>query len=263
MSATTMSEQRWHWLSIGLLAGCVVAVGVAAAANVSRLGWWEAVIIAGCIAAASAAFFFRRKLSSVEMQLEALQRRLADEETRLNNERSQFEELRLSLQDELKQEAARVGKREQALADRLVTYHEWMEFPQPVNLSHPSPNDDELAELARKDRQMLDLLKAETKTLYDKIVQNHYAPEGKVSLLIIRDDVVSLVTRVARIYQPTVEQPLLEASLARVLRALSRASLQMLVVLDELPVDIKHARLNTLYGYIRSAVNPWRMYTTA
>src|SRR5437763_6541092 len=37
----------------------------------------------------------------------------------------------------------------------------------------------------------------------------------------------------------------------------------MLVVLDELPVDVKHASLSTLYGYIRSAVNTWRMYKSA
>src|SRR5207253_6487644 len=100
---------------------------------------------------------------SVEIQLEGLRHRLAEEETRLDSERSQFEELRLSMQEELGQEAARLGKREQALADRLVTYHEWMEFPQPLNLAHPPPDDEELQELARKDRLMLDLLKAETK----------------------------------------------------------------------------------------------------
>src|SRR4029079_19404618 len=97
----------------------------------------------------------------------------------------------------------------------------------------------------------------------ENILQNKYAPDGKLSLTIIRDDVVNLVTHVARIYQPDVGQPLLEASLSRVFRAVSRASLQMLVVLDELPVDVKHASLNSLYGYIRSAVKPWRTYKSA
>ncbi len=258
-----MSEHRWHWLSIGLVLTGVGAVVVATAANASHLSWWQALIYAGCLATAAAALLFRRKLSAVEIELEALRHRLAVEETRLDTERSQFEELRLSMQQELSHEATRLDKREQALADRLVTYHEWMEFPQPLNLSHPPPDDESLLELARKDRQMLDLLKAETKILYDNILQNKYAPEGTLSLTIIRDDVLILVTRVARIYQPEVGQPLLEASLARVFRAVSRASLQMLVVLDELPVDVKHASLNTLYGYIRSAVSTWRMYKSA
>src|SRR5262249_21287158 len=154
--------------------------------------------------AVAAALLFRRKLSVAEIELEALRRKLADEETRLAGERSQFEELRQAMQEELTRDASRLDKREQDLADRLVTYHEWMEFPQPVDLSQQPPDDTKLSDLARKDRQMLDLLKAETKILYDNILQNKYAPEGKVELPQIRDDIVTLVTRVARIYQPSV-----------------------------------------------------------
>jgi hypothetical protein len=257
---TEMNQHRWHWLPIGLVVAGVAGVVIAAAANVRLLGWWQALIYAGCAAAAAAALLFRRKLSSAEIELEHLRRRLADEQTRLTSERSQFEELRMAMQEEVTQEALRLDKREQALANRLITFHEWMEFPQPIDISHPPPQDGKLSELARKDRQMLDLLKAETKVLYDNILQNKYAPEGQVLLPVIRDDVVTLVTRVAHIYQPDVEQPLLEASLTRVFRAVSRASLQMLVVLDELPVDVKQASLNQLYYYVRSAVNTWRMY---
>ena len=258
-----MSEHRWHWLPIGLVGLGVAAVLVAAVANAGMLGWWQGAIYGGCAAAAVAAILFRRKLSVREVELESLARRMEGEATRLASERSQFEELRQAVQQELEQETGRLGKREQALADRLVTYHEWMEFPQPQDLAHPSPDDSQLLELARKDRQMLALLKDETRVLYDNILQNKYAPEGQVLLPVIRDDVVTLVTRVARIYQPSVEQPLLEASLTRVFRAISRASLQMLVVLDELPVDVKHASLSTLYNYVRKAVTTWRMYKSA
>src|SRR4051812_28229593 len=107
-----MSEHRWHWLSIGLVGAGVVAVCVAAVVNAAQLGWWQALIYGGCLATAAAAILFRRKLSVVEVQLEALRRRLSEEEARLGMERSQFEELRLSLQEELNQEAGRIGKRE-------------------------------------------------------------------------------------------------------------------------------------------------------
>jgi DNA-binding transcriptional ArsR family regulator len=255
-----MSSHHWHWIPIGLVAAAVAAVASATGANAGSLGWWQMPIWMGCVLAVVAAVWFRRKLSVTEIELDALRQRLAGEEMRLASDRSQFEELRLAMQEELKQEAIRLGKREQSLADRLVTYHEWMEFPQPLELGTNPVDDPRLMELAKKDREMLELLKAETKLLYDRILQNKYAPEGQVSLPAIRDDVVSLVNRVARIYQPLVEQPLLEASLTRVFRAISRASLQMLVVLDELPVDVKHASLNQLYGYVRSAVSTWRMY---
>jgi hypothetical protein len=258
-----MNNHRWHWIPIGLVAAAVVAVALATGMNASILGWWQVLIWAGCGLAIAAVFWFRHKLSVTEIELQALRQRLAGEETRLATERAQFEELQLAVREEMKDEAGRLGKREQSLADRLVTYHEWMEFPQPLNLGHTPLDDARLAELAKKDREMMDLLKAETKILYDNILQNKYLLEGRVSLPAIRDDVVALVTKVARIYQPAVEQPLLEASLTRVLRALSRASLQMLVVLDELPVDVKQASFSSVYGYVRSAVNTWRMYKSA
>jgi len=95
----SMSEHRWHWLSIGLVAAGVVTVCIAALANAATLGWWQGLIYGGCLAIAAAAILFRRKLSVVEIQLETLRRRLSDEEARLDTERSQFEELRLSVQE--------------------------------------------------------------------------------------------------------------------------------------------------------------------
>ena len=257
-----MAEHRWHWLPISLVGGGVALVCAAAIVNYAALGWWQGLIYVGCLVALAAAFWFRRKLSAAEIELEAFRKRLADEEARLATSRSEFEQLRLTVQNELAQEGRRLDKREQALTDRLVTYHEWMEFPQPIELSEETPPDADLAELARKDRQMLELLQAETKILYDNILQNKYATGNQVLLPVIRDDMVTLITRVAQIYQPGIDRKnvLLNASLARIFRAASRASLQMLVILDELPLNVKDASLNTLYGYVRNAVNAWRTY---
>jgi hypothetical protein len=257
-----MNEHRWHWLPISLVAGGVALVCAAAAANFAALGWWELPILLGCAAALAAVYWFRRKLSEAELQLEALRKRLADDETRLNTQRSEFEQLRLTIQNELAQESGRLDKREQSLNQRLVTYREWMEFPQPLELAAAEAPPSDLSDLAKKDRQMLELLQAETKLLYDNILQNKYASGDRVLLPVIRDDLVVLITKVARIYQPQLKQEsvLLDASLARIFRATSRASLQMLVVLDELPLNVKDASLVTLYGYIRNAVSAWRTY---
>lgn len=255
-----MNHHRWQWLPIGLVLVAVISVMTAAIVNAGALGWWQAVIYAGCLAAAVATMLFRRKLSVTEVELESIRHRLADEETQLALRQSQFAELRLSIEQELGQTASRLDKREQALADRLVTYHEWMEFPRPLALGQPVLDDARLAELAKKDRQLQELLKEETRGFYDNILQNKYAPEGQLLLPIVREDVINLVMRVARIYQPHVEQPFVDANLTRVFRAISRASLQMLVLLDELPIDVKTASLSTLYGYVRTAVKTWRMY---
>ncbi len=256
-------EKRWHHLPIGLVIAGVIAVCTATLARSEALGWWQALIYAGCAAALAATFAFRRELGLVEVELERLRRRLAADEERLAEERRQVEALSRSVEAELKAQAARLDKREQALADRLVAYHEWMEFPQPTELAAPVSAGAELSSLAQRDRELHELLKAETKSIYDRILQNKYAPQGEVLLPVIRDDALAFVVRVARLYQPGVEQPLLEASLPRVLRGVSRASLQMLVVLDELPVNIQGASLNTLYGYVRNAVSAWRMYKSA
>ena len=255
-----MTQHRWHWLPICLVAIGVTSILVATIVSASHLGWWQAVIYSGCAASLAALWLFRRKLTATEVELDALRRRLAEDENRLSMERSQFEQLRLAIQQEMTQAADRLNRREQALSNRLVTYHEWMEFPQPQDLGHTPLDDARLSDLAAKDRQLDELLKAETRILYDNILSNKYAPEGYVVLPVIRDDIVELVLRVARIYQPNVVHPFIDASLTRVFRGISRASLQMLVVLDELPVDVKHASLSKIYGYVRTAVNTWRMY---
>ena len=166
-----MEQQRWQWLPMGLVIAAVVAVCAAAGINYAVLGWWQALIYAGCIAALAAVFLFRRKLSATEVELESLQSRLAADEQRLNEQRQQLDQFRRTVEDELTGQARRLDKREQALADRLVTYREWMEFPQPLELSQ-SAQVDELSELAAKDRELMKLLKAETRLLYDNIVQN-------------------------------------------------------------------------------------------
>ena len=207
-----MTGHRWHWLPISLVVGGVVVVCAAAVVNFAALGWWELLIFAGCALAVAAAFWFRHKLSVVEIELEALRQRLADDETRLNTQRSEFEQLRLTIQSELAQEASRLDKREQNLTQRLVTYREWMEFPQPLELAASVAPAGELSELAKKDRQMLELLQAETKLLYDNILQNKYASGDQVLLPVIRDDVLVLITKVARIYHPRIEHPFIDAS---------------------------------------------------
>src|SRR6187455_1650484 len=121
----SMSKHRWHWIPIGLVTAAVAAIAVATFAKSSHLGWWQIVIWIGCALAVSAAFWFRHKLSVAEIELESFRRRLAGEETRLATDRAQFEELQMAIQEELKQESLRLGKREQALSNRLVTYHEW------------------------------------------------------------------------------------------------------------------------------------------
>ena len=154
-------------------------------------------------------------------------------------------------------------KREQALADRLATYHGWQEFPSPVDLSDPQSTDEEIAELANKDRQLLKLLSDEAESLFERIQNNVYQKAGQVDPQKMRDDALDLVTRVARIYQPDAEQPLTQTSMDQIMRAASRAFLQLLIVLEQLPLNVQHMSLNDLYVYTRRGLTAYRMYQTA
>lgn len=260
-----MPQHRWQFVPIVLVTAAALAVWTVAVIERTALGWWQVPLyLAGAVALA-ALFWFRRQLTATEVELDGVRKRLADDEFRLANERAQVEELRRAVEQELQQQAARLDRREQSLADRLVAYREWMEFPQPVNLSQAaSPaSDRELAELARKDRQLNELLKNETKLLYENILANKYAVDGVLLPAAIRDDFYALIRKAAVIYRPDLEHPLYDASMSRIVRAASRASLQVLVVLDELPLGVKDASLGTLYGYIRNAVGAWQLYRTS
>jgi len=263
-------HHRWHPVPIALVSSGALVVWIVAIVNRTSLGWWQLLLYAAGMIALAAVFWFRRQLSQTEVELETLRKRLDQDELKIANDRAQVEELRRMVEQELQQQAAKIERREEALADRLAAYHEWMEFPQPVELlqcgtvkTSATPSDDELAALARQDRQLNELLKAETKLLYENILTNKYSVEGKLQAAIIRDDAYALVHKVVRIYQPDNENPLLEASMARVVRGAGRAALQVLVVLDELPLNVKDASLGTLYGYVRNAVKAWQMYKTS
>jgi hypothetical protein len=255
-----MLRFRWQPTPLILVATGVVAVVVAAIASRNALGWWQLLVYAGVAAIAASAWWFRRQLTAEELEIEKLRQQVADEEARIAKQKTDFEEQQKLLQKQFEQQAGQLDAREEALARRLLTFHEWMEFPEPLTLAAGPAPAGNISELVRKDRQLMELLKAETQILYDNIITNKYVVEGKLLPLLIRDDVQQLVLKVARLYQPAAENPLLEVSLNQIIRAASRGSLNLLVVLDELPLAVKDYNLNSLYQYVRGAVEAYRLY---
>ncbi|MFN0018181.1 MAG: OmpH family outer membrane protein [Pirellulaceae bacterium] len=273
-------HHRWHWLPISLVAAGVVAAWVAAACNYAALGWWQVLVYVGGLVALAGTLLFRRELSTAELEVEKLRHELTDEDSRLDEERKTFAKLQQEIEKQFEEQGRKLDKREEELASRLVAYHEWMDFPQPIDLNKtdvlPSPptatqpaglaplfpdmSDEQISQLTRNDRVMMALLKDETKILYDNITSNKYVVDGKFSPSVVRDDAYELIGKVARIYQPEVEQPLLETNMPLVIRAASRACLHFLVLLDDLPLNMKDYSFNSLYSYVRSAVNAYRMY---
>ena len=260
-----ISRGRWLWLPIALVLSGVAAVWLVAILFRQALGWWQLALYLSTALVLAAAWWFRRQLSPAEAELEQRRRQAADERRQLADDRQQFTMLQTEVREQFEQQGRQLSKREEALANRLLAFHEWMEYAQPVDLSIPhNPQEDrELAELLRQDRQLDELLKAETQILYDYILANRYSKDGVIQLTAIRDDVHRLILRVSRLYQPEVTQPLLETSLSLVIRAAGRSCLHFLVLLEELPLNVKDYTLARLYGYLRNAVSAYRMYKSA
>ena len=258
-----MNNSRPQWLPIILvLAGVLIVCGCAIAAR-EELGWWQYGIYAGGLLALVAACLFRRRVTSEQLDLELLKSEIVSRETQLKKDFSQLQSTQQQFEEQVGQQSQRLDKREEDLANKLIAYHEWMEFPQPIDLSAPAVSDAELSEMADKDRQMIALLEEESKQLFDKIRGNEFSVDGKIQWRLMGDDVYALADRVARIYRPDLDQALMETSIAQVMRAASRACLHFLVVLDRLPLNVKEYNINTMYGYVHTALKAYGVYKFA
>jgi hypothetical protein len=224
---------------------------------------WGSLLVVAAALEVLALLWFRRTVSRTERDLEAREAALRQERTALDTEITTLQAARTSAEQELNAQSQRLLAQQQAHSRRLATFHEWQEFPAPLDLSLPTATVEEgsqLAELLRRDQQLQELLQRETEALFDRIRRNVYMVEGKFQLPRLRDDLLALMLSCARVYQPEVEQPLLETSLERVLRALSRLALQWLVVLENLPLDVQSRNLSSLYGYLRQATQAYQTW---
>ncbi|MHC4880239.1 MAG: hypothetical protein ACYTGL_27635 [Planctomycetota bacterium] len=185
--------------------------------------------------------------------------------TELKAERESLEQFRNDLEGQLEQRAHAVDKRESELANRLIAFQEWLEYPQPDGSDDGSTAARQFAgpELEIKDRRVIELLEAEAKLVYERIRDGRYREDGQLRIDAIRDDTLDLIQRVAQVYQPDCDNPLLETSVDKLLRAGSRVCLHLLVVLERLPLDLHEENFSTLHEYMRKAVKAYDVYSAA
>ncbi|MEZ5324976.1 MAG: hypothetical protein R3F19_07925 [Verrucomicrobiales bacterium] len=110
------------------------------------------------------------------------------------------------------------------------------------------------------DAKMLALMREESERLFRNVLDNAYVRDGEFDRSRLGDDLIQLMESVARIYKPESEHPLLETSVERLLRAVNHASVQMLVHLEQLPLDVKSYNLRETYQYIRSGTKYYGYY---
>ena len=169
--------------------------------------------------------------------------------------------------ESLQELARQLDRREQSLANKLVTFHEWMEFPEPVDLNEPAGDEqgEELGELVEKDHQVIELLESETERIFNAILAHEFVRDDVFQPQLVRDEVFELANRVARIYHPDPDAkwPLLETSAEQIMVATSRAALQLLVVIDQLPLNVKQMNIRSMYSYVSRAVQAYGVYKAA
>lgn len=159
---------------------------------------------------------------------------------------------------ELKVEAERLHDKASRLTRQAATFQEFMEYPANES-SQPDTIDAEIR-LSEQDHEVHRILEAEAERVYEAIRKNDYSVDGKIDGDRIRDDAFDLIQKVARIYSPDSDNPLLETSFEQVARAASRVCLHTLVLLEQLPLDVKKYNINEMYGYIRKAVQGYGTY---
>ena len=245
----------------GVAISGVLSLSVAAAGVESSL--WRIMLALGSFAPAAAGIWLRRRWDREpsDAELELLRVRCRQQLAEQERESAERQELHAALLKDLAERTQDLNAREQDLAGRLARFQEFLEYP--TEDLHVGLGVQELQGLGEQDRAVRQLLEVEAERVYEKIRGNGYSLNGEVNLLMIRDEVLDLIRRVALVYRPGVEQPLSDVSLEQLARAASRIWLHLLVLLEQLPLPVQQYSIGTLYSWIRRAVIGYGVYQKA
>ena len=254
-----MKPSRWHLLPILLVVPGVIVIWAAAYIAGDALGPLQWVFYLGGLAALMGAVLFRRELSTEEVRLLDQRREIDEKRVRLREEEARLEEARKAVEAELTLQTRLIQQREADLFQKLMTFHEWMEFPEGIEAGEGA------ADPARfeKDQAVMALIRQRTEQLFEDIKNKAYQKDGRFEKGRLMMDMLALMESVAKIYQPDSENPLLETNVELLLRAANRIALQMLVVLEQLPLDIKRYSFRNIYESVQTGIKIYGVYKAA
>ncbi|MCB1230120.1 MAG: hypothetical protein KDN19_07635 [Verrucomicrobiae bacterium] len=155
-------------------------------------------------------------------------------------------------------EAARLDRKRLDLEKRVLAYGEWMEFPDFEEL-----READWTAIARseQDERVARLLASESDAMLARFSDGTYFDSGKFQAKLLLLDIYTFVEAVSKIYQPGSERPLLETNLESLLKAINRASLQVILLLEELPlIEVKELNLRKVSEGVRKANKVYRKY---
>ncbi|MFP4350183.1 MAG: hypothetical protein ACLFQY_17960 [Desulfococcaceae bacterium] len=260
---TTQSTTRWHLLPIVLVFTGVLTVWITAFAASKTLGPLQWVFYGAGLAALAGAWGFRHRVNAAAAQLEADQEILTKKKEELKAEQDRMTGLKKEVDQEIEKRTLVLQKKEAELSRKLMTFHEWMEFPRGIDDGEAAFENISFTALHQQDRKAQELIRKRTEAIFEKIRRQEYRKNGDIQREAIVRDVLELTESVARIYNPNSRNPLLETSLEQLLRAVNRVALQLLVLLEQFPIDFKSYNIQTIYETVQTGVKAYNVYKTA
>ena len=189
---------------------------------------------------------FSREESSEKLRLKYRERKIQEDEDALHLLQKDFES-KLNL----------LAKKEKDVKQKLMQYEQYAEFPDDQTTTE---NQDDNAYF---DDEVAQLLHDKTEIIFDKIINKKYTQRNDFKHLLLLEDIVDLIESVARIHHPESQNPLLETSIENLFRSLNRVSLQLLVLIDSFPINIKEYNLRKTYLYIQKSATTIGYYKKA
>ena len=233
---------------ISAAGGLVVIITVLAFGSLTDVSTW--ILILGGLLASAGAWWFRQRARAPDRAFE-------EEKTQLVKDREQTQREKRALdlyRSDVEEEALVLEKRRHKLSLQLSQTVGWWD------LESQETNDREAPVTDKRERLVLAFCRAESERLFNKVIENGYVKDGVLQPEEIYKDVIHLFEGVAQVYQPNSDQPLLETSMEQVLRFLHNVSLQLLVQLEQLPVDVKGFNLRDTYRFIKKAMDYYGLY---
>ena len=255
-----MFSRRFQITLVLIVTGAVLTLATDIA-TFSVRDWRAWVLLMAAACSMLSLYWAWPRRSDEDPEVTALRAKLAATREKMHEQTETFEKARSLLLADLSSRTQRLDERERDLVNRFARFHEFLEYP--TEDVHAEQVSGDLQRLSENDRAVRQILDVEAERVYEKIRHNGYTIDGRVDAVAIRDEAMELIKKVARVYQPNSQFPLLETSFEQLARAASRICLHTLVLLERLPVNVQQYNINTLYGYIRKAVVGYGVYQKA
>lgn len=212
-----------------------------------NLGLWEW----GFYACSMIIFFssliivFFHQQSSENLRLNYLERKIKEDEETLQQQQNEYQARVILL-----------AQKEKVIKQKLALYQHYLEFP-----DEDGYQDNDNIECF--DNEVAQLLQDRAEIIFDKIINKKYTHNKVFKNELLFEDIVDLIDSVARIHHPGSQHPLMETSIENLLRSLNRLSMQLLVLVDSFPINIKEYNLGKTYLYIQKSATAIGYYKKA